>query len=505
MQRLEQWFGMAALALYALTGVLAVFVLGTLIVKGVPDRTPEYIVAARAAAEAAAANPDAGAEDTPASGSAPSPEPAVEMAAAVDPAAGEKVFAKCKACHTADSGKADRIGPHLWGVFDRPVASVEGFAYSDAMAGHGGNWTVEELDAYLADPKGDIPGNKMAFAGLKDTADRQNVIAWLAAQSDSPVAADALSFAGVALASADAAATAEPADDTPQIAQIAYTDPPEPGEDEIARIAARLEELQAEIPTLDYQRARYLPIHNQPEINAASDQECLACHQEILDREVRLESPAGLKSTEALAWYQTLDTYIPQDETGQSNFHWRHISSPLAQQTMNLQCNFCHQGNDPREESPDLVPLRAAFSADATSPEFTLRKMVNPSETCLRCHGAMPDPEGIMGLYGEWPEIRADLEDQTSDDPTLANGCLSCHQDLYRTNRHNVTYLKAAGIEELAQSGSDTCYGCHGGRAWYRISYPYPRHPWPDMDPTLPEWAANRPTSSDERFQRPAN
>ncbi|MFV0382704.1 c-type cytochrome [Paracoccus sp. (in: a-proteobacteria)] len=498
MQRLEDWIGRAALAFFALFGVFAVFVLGTLLIKGTPDRTPAYMLE----------DQDADASDAPAGETVVAvadPAP-VQVAATTDPdpTAGEKVFAKCKACHTADDGKADRTGPHLWGILDRPVGGVEGFAYSDAMAGHGGNWTVELLDTYLADPKGNITGNKMAFAGLRKPEDRHNLIAWLAAQSDNPVAPDALPFAAAVAATAPAADVAAEAE-VEAIPLVAYTDPPGPSDDEIADIAARLQQLEAEIPALDYERARHHPIHYPPLVDQASDQECLACHQEILDHQVRAESPAGVKANEALAWYQTLDTYVPQDGTGQSDFHWRHISSPLAQQTMNLQCNFCHRGNDLREESPDLMPLRAAFDANATDPEFTLRKMVNPSDTCLRCHGAMPDPVEIMALAGPWPEMRADMEDQTDEDPTVANGCLSCHQELYRTNRHNVTYLKAAGIEDLAQAGSDTCYGCHGGRAWYRISFPYPRHPWPDMDPEVPEWAADRPTTSEARFQRPAN
>ncbi|MFV0360589.1 hypothetical protein [Tropicimonas sp.] len=288
-------------------------------------------------------------------------------------------------------------------------------------------------------------------------------------------------------------------------AAIPHTDPPEPTDEQIAAIDVRVAALEAELPGLDYQRAREHPIHFPPMIETASDAECLVCHQEIIDHEVRDASPAGLKADEALAWYQTLDTYIPKDGTGQATFHWRHIGSPLAEQVMNLQCNFCHRGNDIREESPDLMPLRVVGAANATTPEFTLRKMVNPAETCLLCHGQMPDPENIMTLPGPWPEIRGDMEDQSDEDPTFANGCLSCHQDLFRTNRHNVTYLKAAGIEELAQAGSDTCYGCHGGRAWYRISYPYPRHPWPGMDPEMPEWAADRPTESDPRYARPVN
>ena len=90
------------------------------------------------------------------------------------------------------------------------------------------------------------------------------------------------------------------------------------------------------------------------------------------------------------------------------------------------------------------------------------------------------------------PEARVDME--YAEAP---NGCLSCHAETFRTNRHQVNYLNAATIEDLARnSTSDTCYGCHGGRAWYRISYPYARTPWPGMDlETVPDWAAGRPAA----------
>jgi hypothetical protein len=71
---------------------------------------------------------------------------------------------------------------------------------------------------------------------------------------------------------------------------------------------------------------------------------------------------------------------------------------------------------------------------------------------------------------------------------------------MFRLNRHKVSYLKAKSIEDVAKLSSDVCYGCHGGRAWYRISYPYPRHAWPGMDPAVPEWAKNRPAESDARY-----
>ena len=83
-----------------------------------------------------------------------------------DPEKGEKVFARCKACHVVDK-EQNRVGPHLVGIIGRPAGSVEGFKYSDAMKSWGKTWDEPTLAEYLKDPKGYIPGNKMAFAGLK--------------------------------------------------------------------------------------------------------------------------------------------------------------------------------------------------------------------------------------------------------------------------------------------------------------------------------------------------
>jgi cytochrome c len=99
--------------------------------------------------------------------------------AAGDPAQGEKVFGKCKACHTLEAGK-NKIGPSLAGLFGRTAGTVEDFKYSDAMKASGIVWDEAALDNYLADPKKAIPGNKMVFPGLKKEEDRQNVIAYLA-------------------------------------------------------------------------------------------------------------------------------------------------------------------------------------------------------------------------------------------------------------------------------------------------------------------------------------
>ena len=100
------------------------------------------------------------------------------LMAAADVAKGETVFKKCAACHKLDG--VDGVGPHLNGVVGRPVASIGGYAYSDPMAAHGGDWTPDELFAFLASPKKDVPGTKMSFAGLPKPEDRANVIAYLA-------------------------------------------------------------------------------------------------------------------------------------------------------------------------------------------------------------------------------------------------------------------------------------------------------------------------------------
>ncbi len=96
-----------------------------------------------------------------------------------DAAAGAKVFAKCKSCHAAGPGAPNMVGPSLHGLFGRKVGTHEGFIYSDAMTKAGFEWTPARLDQYIADPRADVPGNRMAFIGVKDPNDRKNLIAYL--------------------------------------------------------------------------------------------------------------------------------------------------------------------------------------------------------------------------------------------------------------------------------------------------------------------------------------
>lgn len=99
---------------------------------------------------------------------------------------GQETFKKCTACHTPDKGGPNKIGPNLYGVVGREVGKHAGFAYSPAMAAHGGKWTFEDLAKYLHDPKGAIPGNKMAFIGVSDNAELADLLAYLRTLSDSP-------------------------------------------------------------------------------------------------------------------------------------------------------------------------------------------------------------------------------------------------------------------------------------------------------------------------------
>jgi len=95
-------------------------------------------------------------------------------------AAGERVFAKCAACHTVEQGGANRIGPNLYAVMGAGIGNhVPGYAYSDALAGVGGTWNWETMDAWLKNPRGFADGTKMSFAGLPKIEDRAAVAMYM--------------------------------------------------------------------------------------------------------------------------------------------------------------------------------------------------------------------------------------------------------------------------------------------------------------------------------------
>ena len=100
---------------------------------------------------------------------------------------GEKLFKKCSTCHNYEKGGANKVGPQLWNLINRPKANVEGFAYSKALAEYGGEWNYEELAEFLYKPKKFVKGTKMNFAGLKKVQDRANIVLFLREQAENPV------------------------------------------------------------------------------------------------------------------------------------------------------------------------------------------------------------------------------------------------------------------------------------------------------------------------------
>jgi cytochrome c len=128
--------------------------------------------------------------EAPAGGGA-APAGAADLSAlyaTADVKAGADIFAKkCTTCHTGEKGGANKIGPHLWGVMNRKVASIGDFNYSAAMKGHGDkNWNFDELNHFLWGPSKWIPGTMMSFAGIQKDQDRANLIMYLNSITDSP-------------------------------------------------------------------------------------------------------------------------------------------------------------------------------------------------------------------------------------------------------------------------------------------------------------------------------
>lgn len=119
------------------------------------------------------------------------PQDLGSLLAAADASKGKKIFKACAACHTVDQGGANRVGPNLWNIVGRNIATAPGFGYSDAMKEHGreaGTWSYEMLDAYLTKPKAVVPGTRMAYGGMKNAAKRAALLAYLSSMSTDPVA-----------------------------------------------------------------------------------------------------------------------------------------------------------------------------------------------------------------------------------------------------------------------------------------------------------------------------
>ena len=156
-----------------------------------------------------------GVEEEGDSGAAAADKPIAFYLASADPAKGADVFKKCAACHNAENGGPNALGPNLWGVLGEGVGQgAHGFAFSDALKSKGGTGDWQNLSDWLKSPKAFAPGTKMTFAGLSKPEDRANIIAYLNQQSNAPrpmpaVPAEAAAPAAEGGAADNAAAPAE--------------------------------------------------------------------------------------------------------------------------------------------------------------------------------------------------------------------------------------------------------------------------------------------------------
>jgi cytochrome c len=122
----------------------------------------------------------------PAEGTKPTGDPIGQLLANASSEQGHTAARVCETCHTFEKGGPNRVGPNLWGVVDRKKASEAGFNYSAAMKSAGGTWTFDDLNKFLTNPRQDIPGTAMTFAGINRDRQRADVIAYLRTLSDNP-------------------------------------------------------------------------------------------------------------------------------------------------------------------------------------------------------------------------------------------------------------------------------------------------------------------------------
>ncbi len=139
-------------------------------------------------------------------------EPFDTLLATASPERGAQVAKQCTICHSLQEGQGPKVGPDLYGVVGRAVASVPSFKYSAALKAKGGTWTFDALNKWLTDPRADVPGTAMTFAGISNEKQRADVIAYLNTLSAQPLPLPTAKSAGAPAANPEQPSTsAKPA------------------------------------------------------------------------------------------------------------------------------------------------------------------------------------------------------------------------------------------------------------------------------------------------------
>ena len=150
------------------------FVAGAIFAPVMPEK-PGYAIAVKETAEGGGK-----------AAAAPS-EPIEKLLQTASVEKGEAAAKKCGACHTFEKGGPNRVGPNLYGIVGDKKGEGRGFNFSAAMKAKGGTWTFEDLNQFINNPKGFVPGTAMGFAGIQKDSERADVIDYLHTLSDSPV------------------------------------------------------------------------------------------------------------------------------------------------------------------------------------------------------------------------------------------------------------------------------------------------------------------------------